>query len=122
MFIPQNDLYDASARKLLAGALQQGGLTTDEGVLVALPGPLYETPAEVAMLRGLGADAVSMSLVHEAAAASLLNIRFAALALITNLAAGLSSTPPSHEEVHAAGSLIAARLGAPLLKFISDWV
>ena len=121
LFIAQNDLYDEKTRIQLLAFLGGAGLPVAEGVLAALPGPLYETPAEVSMLRSLGADAVSMSLVHEAAASSLLNIRFAALALITNLAAGLSPAPPSHDEVHAAGSAIAARLDAPLLKFLSAW-
>lgn len=121
LFIAQNDLYDQPARDLLSNTLKQAGVGADEGVLAALPGPLYETPAEVAMLRGLGADAVSMSLVHEAAAALHLGVRFAGLALLTNLAAGLSPSPPSHEEVHAMGAAMATGLGEPLLKFIAQW-
>jgi purine-nucleoside phosphorylase len=85
-----------------------------EGVYAALPGPHYETPAEIAMLRTLGADLVGMSTVLEAIAARHLGAEVLAISLVTNLAAGLSAEPLSHTEVTATAHASAARIGALL--------
>lgn len=85
-----------------------------EGVYAALPGPHYETPAEIAMLRTLGADLVGMSTVLEAIAARHLEAEVLAISLVTNLAAGLADGALDHAEVIAAGSAAAGRVGALL--------
>jgi purine-nucleoside phosphorylase len=85
-----------------------------EGVYAALPGPHYETPAEIAMLRTLGADLVGMSTVLEAIAARHLGAEVLAFSLVTNLAAGLTDQGLDHAEVVAAGAEAAGRIGALL--------
>ena len=80
-------------------------------------GPSYETPAEVEMLRRLGADAVGMSTVHEAIALGAMGARVAGLSLISNLAAGIADAPLSHAEVIEAGRKAAATLTALVAAF-----
>jgi len=82
-----------------------------DGVYAALRGPHYETPAEVAMLRALGADLVGMSTALEAIAARHLHAEVLGISLVTNLAAGVSPTPLDHTEVLAAGAAAAPGLG-----------
>ena len=74
-------------------------MTIQEGVYLALSGPTFETPAEIQAFRSLGANAVGMSTVPEAMLANAAGLRVAALSCISNLAAGLSGNPLSHEEV-----------------------
>src|SRR5207237_176671 len=81
-------------------------------VYAALPGPSYETPAEIRALRVCGADAVGMSTAREAIAAGEAGMEVAAVSLITNRAAGLSDAPLSHEEVMAAGAAAAGQMAA----------
>ncbi len=85
-----------------------------EGVYAALPGPHYETPAEIRMLRAAGADMVGMSTALEAIAARHLGLEVLGISLITNPAAGLSEGELDHVEVIAAGRASAARIGALL--------
>lgn len=79
------------------------------GVYVGNLGPAYETPAEVEMARRFGGDAVGMSTVLEASAAAAAGMRVVAISCITNLAAGISPVPLSHEEVMETGAAVAAR-------------
>ena len=79
-----------------------------------LPGPHFETPAEIRMLRSLGADLVGMSTVWETIAARHLGLEVLAMSLVTNLAAGLSGEPLNHDEVLEAGRVAAERMGALL--------
>ena len=79
------------------------GVPLAAGIYAAVPGPSYETPAEIRMLARMGADLVGMSTVHEVIAARHMGLRTAALSLVTNRAAGLSPTPLSHDEVRRVG-------------------
>lgn len=108
------DLYDGSLRRL-AAAIDPG---LKEGVYAGLSGPTFETPAEVRMLRTLGADLVGMSTVHEAIVARYLGARVLGISIVTNLAAGLAGEPLDHEEVSAAGRL-ATR---PLERLVRRWI
>ena len=109
-FTDLTDLYSARLRTLAAGA--DAGLA--EGVYAALPGPHYETPAEIRMLRTLGADLVGMSTVLEAIAARHLGAEVLGISLVSNLAAGLSAHGLDHLEVVAAGQAAAGRMGSLL--------
>ena len=82
----------------LFAAASEVGVTLEQGVYAGLLGPNFETPAEVRMLRILGADAVGMSTVMEAIAARWIGLRVVGVSLVTNAGAGLSPTPLTHEE------------------------
>lgn len=102
-FLDASALYDPRLRKLLRRAARVAGVRCHEGVYYAVPGPSFETPAEIRAFRRLGADAVGMSTVPEALTARQLGLQVAAVSAITNAAAGLG--PPgatlSHEAVLA---------------------
>jgi purine-nucleoside phosphorylase len=112
------DLTDAYAPRLRELARQADPALT-EGVYAGLPGPHYETPAEVRMLRMLGADLVGMSTVHETIAARAAGAEVLGVSLVTNLAAGMTGHPLSHAEVLAAGAASASRMGALLAAVIA---
>ena len=107
------DLVDAYSPRLRALARGIDPSLT-EGVYAALPGPHYETPAEIRMLRTLGADLVGMSTVHETIAARAEGAEVLAVSLVTNLAAGMTGEPLRHDDVLAAGLDSARDLGALL--------
>ncbi len=112
-FPDQSAVYDPALRAALL-ALRPG---LRQGVYAGLLGPSYETPAEVAMLRTLGAAAVGMSTVHEAMALNAMGARVAGLSLISNLAAGLGGERLSHDEVIEAGRQAQAGLTALVQAF-----
>jgi purine-nucleoside phosphorylase len=107
------DLVDAYSPRLRAIA-HEIDPSLAEGVYAGLPGPHYETPAEIRMLRTLGADLVGMSTVHETIAAREAGARVLAVSLVTNLAAGVTGQPLSHDEVLQAGRQSATRMGSLL--------
>ena len=109
-FTDLTDLYSERLR-VLARSVDAG---LAEGVYAALPGPHFETPAEIRMLRTLGADLVGMSTVLEAIAAQHLGAEVMAISLVSNLAAGITGEPLDHLEVVAAGRTAAARIGGLL--------
>ncbi|MGW0248857.1 purine-nucleoside phosphorylase [Nocardia goodfellowii] len=104
------DLVDAWDPRLRALAREVDPSLT-EGVYAGLTGPQYETPAEIRMLRTMGADLVGMSTVLEAIACRALGARVLGISLVTNLAAGISGAHLSHAEVLAEGQAAAPRLG-----------
>jgi purine-nucleoside phosphorylase len=106
-FVDLTDLYSARLRELARAV--DPSLT--EGVYAALPGPHYETPAEIRMLRTMGADLVGMSTALEAIAARADGAEVLGLSLVTNLAAGMTGEPLRHDEVIAAGRAAAERMG-----------
>ena len=110
-FVDQSEVYSVELRNLLrAESLELVGVKLAEGIYAWVNGPEYETPAEVRMLRTLGADAVGMSTVPEAIQARALGMRIAALSCLTNYGAGLSANPLSHEEVMEVGQAAAKEL------------
>ena len=113
-FVDLTNAYSPRLRRLAREADPALG----EGVYAALPGPHYETPAEIAMLRTLGADLVGMSTVMETIAARHLGAEVLAISLVTNLAAGLTGEPLSHAEVIEAGRAIASHMGTLLASIL----
>ena len=102
-FIDVSRAYDARLRRAAMKAAGSLRLKCFEGVYAVMPGPQYETPAEIRALKRLGADAAGMSTVPEVIAARQLNMRVLAIALISNRAAGLARQRLCHSEVLAAG-------------------
>jgi purine-nucleoside phosphorylase len=113
-FTDLTDLYSADLRAAVAAMAPD--LT--EAIYAGLPGPHYETPAEIRMLRAAGAGLVGMSTVLEAIAARHLGARVLGISLVTNIAAGLSAQALDHGEVVAAGQQSAPRLGALLASIL----
>jgi purine-nucleoside phosphorylase len=113
-FVDLTDLYSARLRALARAA--EPDLV--EGVYAALRGPHYETPAEVSMLRLLGADLVGMSTALEAIAARHLGAEVLGVSLVTNVAAGMADHGVNHEEVLAAGAASAAAMGELLASLV----
>jgi purine-nucleoside phosphorylase len=91
--------YAPELRALVRRAASAVGIEVTEGVYMAMPGPTYETPAEVKMLQLLGGDAVGMSTVPEVCVARHMGARVIGISCITNHAAGISGHPLSHDEV-----------------------
>lgn len=117
------DLTDAYSRRLRERLHQAGveeGVALEEGVYAGLLGPAYETPAEVRMLRGLGADAVGMSTVLEAIALRWAGVEVCGVSLVTNAGAGYTGEPLSHEEVLEAGAAAGPRLARAIRRFVAD--
>jgi purine-nucleoside phosphorylase len=112
------DLVDAYSPRLRAIA-REIEPALHEGVYAGLPGPHFETPAEIRMLRVLGADLVGMSTVHETIAARAAGAEVLGVSLVTNQAAGMTGEPLSHLEVLAVGRQSATRMGSLLASVIS---
>jgi homotetrameric cytidine deaminase len=119
-FPDMSHAYDAELRSRLGRAAECVGLPLAEGVYLAVPGPSYETPAEIRAFRALGADAVGMSTVLEVIVARHAGFRVAGISMITNLASGLGSAPIDHAEVLAEGRGAADRLVRILSAFLAD--
>ncbi|OBG01311.1 purine-nucleoside phosphorylase [Mycolicibacter sinensis] len=114
-FVDMVDAYTPALRALA----RQVDPALAEGVYAGMSGPQYETPAEIRMLRTLGADLVGMSTVHEAIAARAAGAQVLGVSLVTNLAAGITGEPLSHAEVLAAGRESATRMGELLAEVIA---
>jgi xanthosine phosphorylase len=112
--------YDGQLRARLKSAAARCGVPLHEGVYAGWLGPQFETPAEIRMLAVLGADSVGMSLVTEAIVARHCGLKLAALAIITNLAAGLSAESLTHEGTVREAAAAAERLTALIEEFCRD--
>jgi purine-nucleoside phosphorylase len=117
-FVDMTRAYDEKLAAALNEVAKAAGIPLRTGIYAGLLGPSYETPAEVRMLRGLGAHAVGMSTVLEVIALRHMGVRVAALSCITNLAAGISATLLDHAEVEAT----ARQRRDAMVKLVSDWV
>jgi purine-nucleoside phosphorylase len=115
IFVDLTDLYSLRLRTIA----REVEPTLPEGVYAQLPGPHYETPAEIRMLRTVGADLVGMSTALEAIAARAAGAEVLGISLVTNLAAGMSGEPLNHEEVLTTGRESAQRMGALLAQLVS---
>lgn len=115
-FVDLTDLYSPRLRELCRSI----DSSLEEGVYVQFPGPHYETPAEITMVRTLGGDLVGMSTTLEAIAAREAGLEILGISLVTNLAAGLSGQPLNHEEVLEAGKSAASRMGGLLSEIVTQ--
>jgi purine-nucleoside phosphorylase len=118
-FPDMTDVWAPAHRAALRAAGEAEGVALEEGVYAGLLGPSYETPAEVRMLRTMGADAVGMSTVLEAIAARWAGLEVAGVSLVTNPGAGYSGQPLTHEEVLAAGNAAGPRLARVIGRFVA---
>lgn len=109
-FVDMSTVYSPELRARFTAAANEEEIALHEGVYAGLVGPQYETPAEVRMLRVLGADAVGMSTVLEAIQARALGMEVAGFSCLTNWAAGLGGHALSHEEVLATGEAAAQQM------------
>ena len=98
-FPDMTEVYSARLRLIADEAAAAKGLSVAHGVYAAVPGPSYETPAEIRHLRAIGADAVGMSTVPEAIVARQMGLDVLGLSCVTNMAAGVRSAPLSHDDV-----------------------
>jgi purine-nucleoside phosphorylase len=113
-FVDLTDLYSSRLRALCT----QIEPTLPEGVYVQFRGPMYETPAEIGMVRAIGGTLVGMSTALEAIVSRSLGMEVLGLSLVTNLAAGMTGEPLNHEEVLEAGKAAATRMGSLLSRVI----
>lgn len=113
-FVDLTDLYSPRLRALC----REVDPSLTEGVYVQFPGPHYETPAEIGMVRAIGGDLVGMSTVLEAIAAREAGAEVLGISLVTNLAAGITGEPLDHEEVLRAGRDSATRMGELLAQVL----
>lgn len=109
-FIDMSEAYSPRIRSIFRKAAAEKNIKLHEGVYAAMPGPQFETPAEIRMLQTLGADAVGMSTVAEATQARLLGMEVAGFSCLTNWGAGLSAAPLAHEDVTAVGKAAAGQM------------
>jgi purine-nucleoside phosphorylase len=113
-FVDLTDLYSARLRALC----REVDASLEEGVYVQFPGPHYETPAEIHMVRTFGGDLVGMSTALEAIAVREAGAEVLGVSLVTNLAAGMTGEPLNHEEVLEAGRTSATRMGELLAQVL----
>lgn len=114
-FVDLTDLYSSRLRAMC----HEIEPNLPEGVYVQFPGPMFETPAEITMVRNIGGTLVGMSTALEAIVARSLGMEILGISLVTNLAAGMTGNPLNHEEVLQAGKDAAARMGDLLAKIIA---
>ena len=98
-FPDMSEIYSKELREVIRHTARDLDIRLREGVYIQLPGPNYESPSEVRMVRTLGADAVGMSTACEAIAANHMGMKIAGISCISNLACGVSNRPLSHAEV-----------------------
>ncbi|MBR5248580.1 MAG: purine-nucleoside phosphorylase [Lachnospiraceae bacterium] len=123
-FPDMSRVYDAELQEIIRDTAREQDVYLQEGVYAQLTGPSFESPADIRMMRVLGADAVGMSTVVEAIAANHMGMRTCGVSCISNLAAGMTQKPLSHEEVQEAADMAAkdfARLVTESVKKMGKW-
>jgi len=119
-FPDMTSAYDPELRALLKSAGEKAGVQTKSGVYACLPGPSFETPAEVRMLARLGADAVGMSTVPEVIVARAIGMRAAGVSCVANPAAGVTDAPVLHTDVLEATARAARGFQALVREFVAS--
>lgn len=106
-FPDMSEVYDKDLQQIIRDTAKENGIYLQEGVYTQLTGPSFESPADIRMLRVLGSDAVGMSTVVEAIAANHMGMKICGISCISNLAAGMTANPLTHEEVQEAADMAA---------------
>ena len=106
-FPDMSTVYDRELQDIIVKAAKDNHIFLQGGIYAQLTGPSFESPAEIRMLRGMGVDAVGMSTVVEAIAANHMGMRICGISCISNLAAGMTANPLTHEEVQEAADMAA---------------
>lgn len=119
-FPDMSEVYKKELRLIAKDKAKKLGFEVNEGVYAAMTGPSYETPAEIQMLKTLGADAVGMSTVPEAIVANYCGIKILGLSCLTNYAAGVSETPLAHSEVVETANRVKEKFQKLLLEVIKS--
>jgi xanthosine phosphorylase len=117
-FFSMANAYDAELRALIKETAASKGITLNEGVYLACPGPNFETAAEIRAFKALGADVVGMSVVPEVISARHCGLKVAGISAITNLAEGLTPFPLSHEQTLKYAAIAAKDLVTLIHSFI----
>ena len=117
-FPDMSEIYRREYRKIIWESSKALNIDLQEGTYLQFTGPAYESPAEIRMVRTLGADAVGMSTACEAVAANHMGMKILGISFISNLAAGMSTQPLSHKEVQEAADLAAPKFRALVTEVI----
>lgn len=118
-FPDMSTVYDETLSNAIREASKKTGVDLKEGVYVQFSGPNYETPAEIRMARGFGADAVGMSTVVEAMAARHMGLTVCGISCITNMAAGILKQPLNHKEVQETADKVKSQFEALVMEAVS---
>jgi len=119
-FVDLTEAYSSELRNLAHRMADRQGIRLPSGVYAAYSGPSYETPAEIRALRTMGADMVGMSTVPEVIQAKSLGMKVLGLSMITNMAAGMSAKPLSHQDVIKTSNKASAKFGALVKEIIGQ--
>ena len=120
-FPDMTHVYDADLQESLRETANRCGISLKEGIYAQLTGPSFESPAEIQLLHKLGVDAVGMSTVVEAIAANHMGMKICGVSFVTNLAAGMTDQPLTHEEVQEAASAAAPRFRQLITEAVTDF-
>ena len=120
-FPDMSEVYDHELNDIIRKAAKDNGIELNEGVYIQFTGPSFESPAEIKMAALLGADAVGMSTVVEAIAAHHAGMKICGVSCVCNLAAGISPTPLTHDEVQAAANEAAPKFKKLLTESVKNF-
>ena len=120
-FPDMTHVYDADLQESLRETAKRCGIPLKEGIYAHLTGPSFESPAEIQLLHKLGVDAVGMSTVVEAIAANHMGMKICCVSFVSNLAAGMTDNPLTHEEVQEAASAAAPRFRRLITEAVTDF-
>lgn len=121
-FPDMSSIYDSELQTVIKNTARENHICLKEGIYAYLTGPSFESPAEIRMMRTLGADAVGMSTVCEAIAANHMGMKICGISCISNLAAGMTNKPLTHEEVQETADRTAVLFSALVTESIRHFV
>jgi purine-nucleoside phosphorylase len=119
-FCDMSQVYDKGLRKLAVASSKKLSIIPREGVYMSLPGPSYETPAEIKAFRKFGGDVVGMSVVPEAIVANQMGMKILGISYVANKATAPSAKPLTHDDVLEAGKKVNKKFGKLILQILSD--